>query len=313
MSNPKCTVCGHINRVGVLRCEECDTLLAPTQDARRAETKQRASADGTLPTEIPAPHFKGAGDVFSATLDIYRRHFPLVGLLVLATTLPLVLVQYGTASLLGGLAAETASGMSGAVPFIFVAGLFAGLLAIIARSVLEGSLIYGIIEVQRTGTARVGECLRWGVRKMLRVILANIFLTVVVGVGFLCFIVPGIILWLMYALVVPAVVVEGRSVGDAISRSVELTKGYRGLIFLTFFLWWLMVMVVSLIIGGSFALAGGENSFVVTLLQTLLNETLGTTTIVLGVYIFLGILKERRHEPGRDAFTPSPSGEYAAR
>jgi hypothetical protein len=47
---------------------------------------------------------------------------------------------------------------------------------------------------------------------------------------FLC-VVPGILFALMYAVIAQVVMLEGRSGGEALSRSGELTKGYRGRLF----------------------------------------------------------------------------------
>ncbi|WP_438801690.1 hypothetical protein, partial [Enterobacter hormaechei] len=54
-----------------------------------------------------------------------------------------------------------------------------------------------------------------------------------VGIGLLLLIVPGVILWLVWAVVTPAYVQEKVGILEAFGRSAELTKGARGGIFLT--------------------------------------------------------------------------------
>ena len=61
-----------------------------------------------------------------------------------------------------------------------------------------------------------------------------------VGIGFIFLTVPGILLMLRWSLAVPAKVMENRSVGDAMSRSAELTQGNRGRIFV---IWTLFIML----------------------------------------------------------------------
>ncbi|MGH3009322.1 MAG: hypothetical protein ACRDLM_07955 [Gaiellaceae bacterium] len=49
-----------------------------------------------------------------------------------------------------------------------------------------------------------------------------------IGIGFILLVVPGLILFARWSLVVPAVLLEGRTVGDALRRSNGLVKGQTG-------------------------------------------------------------------------------------
>jgi hypothetical protein len=55
----------------------------------------------------------------------------------------------------------------------------------------------------------------------------------------------GVIMWLRYSLAMPACVVEGLPAGKAIRRSIDLSEGSRGRIFVL----WLLVFVVRLMLG----------------------------------------------------------------
>jgi len=55
----------------------------------------------------------------------------------------------------------------------------------------------------------------------------------------------GVIMWLRYSLAVPACVVEDLPAGKAIKRSVELSSGSRGRIFVL----WLLVALVRMLLG----------------------------------------------------------------
>ena len=55
----------------------------------------------------------------------------------------------------------------------------------------------------------------------------SIIVQFIVVVGFFMLVVPGILFLLVYALVLQIVVVEGRSGGAALQRSLELTRGFR--------------------------------------------------------------------------------------
>jgi uncharacterized membrane protein len=100
----------------------------------------------------------------------------------------------------------------------------------------------------------------------------------------------------------PVAAAENRGVSESLKRSAQLTQGHKGLIFLTYFLWWLLTSAVSLFITYSFS-AGGGWSGAAVVLQTLVVEFLKSTTYVLTAYVFLGILKERGHAGGAQAAT----------
>lgn len=323
MSSPLCPVCGHVNQVGSQVCAMCDARLgasapgAPPPHAPREEPRP-----GALPTDIPSPHFQGVGDVISPTLGVYRKNFVLVGLLVLVTTLPLAVVQYGLLYVLSSGAAEmtdevveTGAGF-GMFAFTSIGALLSALLSAAGTALLSGALAYAVVELQRTGRAGFGDSLRWGLKMLPRLFVVNIFYSLTTLLGFLFFIVPGIILSLMFALVVPAAAIENRGVFESFQRSSELTRGYKGLIFLTYFLWGLLTIVVGMVITGSFAFGDTDSTLVASLfLQTLITQLLQSTTVVLTVYIFLGILNEGRHGFDNRVFTapPTSAGEASAR
>lgn len=319
MSNPVCAVCGHTNRAGAEVCEMCDARLgaageAPPPFERPFHAGGEEPREGALPTDIPLPQFKGAGDVIAPTLDVYKKNFPLVGLLVLVTALPLVALQLATFYLLNALVRHAAddivvrSGPEAALITIgAVSGLLSFLLMTAMNALLSGALVYAVVELQRTGAAKAGDCLRWGLKKLPKLFAVSLIYTVITIVGYVLFIVPGVILSLMFAVAVTAAAAENRGVIESFERSKALTDGYKGLIFLTYFLWGLAVAVVGIIMSLSFAAGGWQASAVPLALQTLIQEVLKSTTIVLTVFIFLGLLNEHRHGFDTRTFTPAPA------
>jgi len=72
-----------------------------------------------------------------------------------------------------------------------------------------------------------------------------------IGIGFMLLIIPGFILLLMWAVAVPALVIERDGVASAFRRSAELTKGARwkilGLFLLLAAIYWLLSTLVGLV------------------------------------------------------------------
>jgi hypothetical protein len=328
MNNPLCAICGHVNRPGAVTCGACDARLDtegwgvgddPPGDAREpfastGEPPWTASAPPgsggarSPADDIPAPPFKSVGDVISPMLAVYRKHFTLVGLLVLVTTVPQALLQYGFLRFAGaGGVVEPGAALVG---FAVTTGVLLWLLMLAGASLLSGALVYAIVDVQRAGGASAGDCLARGLKALPKVFLVSLLSTVVTIPAYLLLIVPGVILSLMLAVGVPAAIVEGRGPVDALKRSYELTKGYKGLIFITYFLWWILIAVLSWVVTWSFANNGNLDPLPAVLLQTTVQGMLTSTTYVLTVYIYLGLLRE--HRSGFQTRTFTQDAEAAA-
>ncbi|HEX8118989.1 MAG TPA: hypothetical protein VF521_17050 [Pyrinomonadaceae bacterium] len=325
MNNPVCAACGHVNRVGAEACEMCDARLysfasgddAPSQGRPFEPAGEPSSAwsepGPTAPggewspaDEIPSPPFKGAGDVISPMLAVYRKHFTLVGILVLVTMIPQALIQFGAAAfarsqavLVDGTAGSGGVGLApdaGLMVLVAVSGVLLWLLVMACGALLSASLVYAVVDLQRTGTSSAGACLRRGLKVLWKAYLVTLLYSLVTTAGFVLLVVPGIILSLMFAVCVPALVVEGLGPMQALNRSNELTKGYKGLIFITYFLWGVLVFVLNWFISWSFS--NTANSLLemlpVLLVQMAVLGMLNSTLHVLTVYIYLGLLRERR-------------------
>ena len=349
MTNYRCAVCGHVNRVGVAVCEMCDTRLGAGAGPRAEGETSGASygpagegfaheagpdipRDGSLPTDIPSPQFKGAGDVISPTLEVYRKHFLLVGLLVLVTTLPIVLLHYSvyTTVVSGSFDGESGGISAAAGGFSGVGGgLLYWALTLLGNALLSGALAYAVVQIQRRGSASTGESLVWGLRKLPKVVgvtlvgyliayglpaLAGVLVLAVLGpvglIVILLLLLPWLVLVLTFSLAVPAAAIENRGVFESLARSAELTKGHKGLLFLTYFLWWIVILLLTLLMTWSFAhggAGGSASSLLVQLfLQMLVTGMLNSSMLVLTVYIFLGVLNEHRQGFGTHAYTAGP-------
>jgi hypothetical protein len=118
---------------------------------------------------------------------------------------------------------------------------------------LQGALVEAVADV-RDGRAdlTVGQTLA-RVRPRLNVLSLAGFLAVLgIGVGLVLLVVPGLVLLTWWILIVPAIMLEGRSVLESFGRSRELVagRGWRvfGVIVLTFALTVAAWIVVALVL-----------------------------------------------------------------
>jgi uncharacterized membrane protein len=293
MNGPRCDYCRHYNHHGADFCEACEFPLAVAHAAGEPASWRPPVVD------IPAPPFKNMGDVLSPTLAVFRKHFTLVGIFVLLATVPEALVRY---SVVDFTRAGGALALAGTNVFGSQGGLLWQLVSMAGTSLLSGSLVYAVVDLQRAGRASAGECLSRGLSAWPKVFLLTLLYTLIIRAGYALLIVPGVILSLMFAVCVPAAVVEGLGPVAALKRSCELTKGYRGRIFITTFLWGLLILVLNWFLTRSFA-GGAQLDLLPTLLtQTAVLGMLNASAHVLTVYVYLGLLRERGSRSQADAF-----------
>jgi hypothetical protein len=116
------------------------------------------------------------------------------------------------------------------------------LVMFIASAVLQGTLIGATIRHLSGRPVDIGQSVSGALARIVPIILLSILVGLAITLGFLALIVPGVIVYLMFIVSVPAMMAEGRGVTDSMSRSVDLTKGFKGMIFL--------LAIILLMVGG---------------------------------------------------------------
>jgi hypothetical protein len=120
--------------------------------------------------------------------------------------------------------------------------IFAGwLVAMISGAVLQAALTRATVTYLSGEKPSFAQCLTVGLTMILPMIAIGILLAFGVFLAMIFLIVPGIILWLCWSVVVPVYVQEKVGVFEAFGRSLDLTRGARWRIFLT-----MLVIVIAL-------------------------------------------------------------------
>jgi hypothetical protein len=131
------------------------------------------------------------------------------------------------------------------------------IVVLIGSVILQGALIYASIADFNGQRASFGESARIGLRYFFPLLGLGILYGLAKMGGFLLLIVPGILIALGWSIAAPILIVEGKSITESISRSWQLTSGYKRWIFLL----WIIISVISAIIGailGAFTLIAGD-------------------------------------------------------
>ncbi len=163
-----------------------------------------------------------AGQILGEAWALYRAHW--------RHLLPIAFVVYLLLSLLVLLLAALLGWLG------VVAGVFVSLAGVFW---LQGTLAVAVADI-RDGRAdlSIRDTLERVQPRLNTLAVAGLLAAVGITLGLLLLIVPGLVLATLWALIVPAIVLEGRSVLEAFGRSRELVRGNGwnvfGLIVLTF-------------------------------------------------------------------------------
>jgi hypothetical protein len=134
-----------------------------------------------------------------------------------------------------------------------------GIVRVLFFPIAQGGAIKLASEQIEKGKAELGASIRFAVSKLLWIWALSIVVGVVVVLGFIALVIPGIVLAIMFALAFPVLLLENKGVFDSMGRSRELV-GHRWLkTFATFLVLAIIVSVASAIVGaisGPFGVAG---------------------------------------------------------
>lgn len=80
-------------------------------------------------------------------------------------------------------------------------------------------------------------------------VVVGVIAGIAVGIGFILLVIPGLILATIWAVIAPAVVVEGQGVGGAFSRSLELTRNNFWQVFVVLLVVYAILFAASFVLG----------------------------------------------------------------
>jgi hypothetical protein len=109
-------------------------------------------------------------------------------------------------------------------------------LGLVLGPMATASLTFGVFQRLRGRDISMGECIGKGLSFLLPVLGVAIVMALAISAGFLLLVVPGIILSCGLFVAPVVAVVEKASVGQALSRSWEITTGYKKTVFCIFIL-----------------------------------------------------------------------------
>lgn len=183
------------------------------------------------------------GSVLSEAWDLYKRFLWRFFLTALV-----VFVVLDLFSALADAAAED-SLLAG-----FFWGLVAAVVTVIGYVLVQGALVVLASDV-RDGRADRSLVDTYGAvwPRLPALISAGVIAGVLIAIGLLLLIVPGLYLLTIWSMIVPAIVLEGRSAGDSFGRSHDIVRGNGWNVFGLIVVVFLIVVVALTVIRLVFA------------------------------------------------------------
>lgn len=155
------------------------------------------------------------GEILDNAFGLYRRHFaPLVVIVLVVSAVPTILELYVQAS--GGFFVRP------------VLGMLTGLLNVVLSAIGTAAAVFIVSDSYLGRPVDPWDALSRAVPYIARIVVLSILTTLVVGLGFMFFLVPGVIFLSALVISTQALVLEeNRSPIEAMGRSWQLTKGFR--------------------------------------------------------------------------------------
>jgi len=130
-----------------------------------------------------------------------------------------------------------------------VAAILMGLAILLALySLVAGSTIHATVVHSQGRRARFGECIEVAFRRLVPIMIVTILSWLAIVAASFLLLVPGIILAVIWAVIVPVSVEEQVGIGQAFGRAAELSRGARWKVFGIALLVFLIALGISLII-----------------------------------------------------------------
>jgi hypothetical protein len=159
------------------------------------------------------------------------------------------LVVFVVLDLLSALASSAAGNGAAAGAFWGIIGTVIG---IIGYFWVQGALVELVRDV-RDGRAdrTIGETYRAVQPRLAALIVAGILAGIGILIGLILIVIPGLYLLTIWSMIVPVIVIEGRSAGESFARSREIVRGNGwsvfGLVIVTFLLVGIAGAIIRLI------------------------------------------------------------------
>ena len=277
MTNVKCNLCGTLNGVADEVCKVCGAELQPEFSYHEPFGSDDQGAPRP-PLNIIRP-FDGAGDVIGPTISLFIKNLWLITKIVFV-----VMAPFEVFKILSFRNMQT--------DWQLGVGIVA--LQLLSNVLIVPALFYSLMQVMEMGSApSVNEAYRWGLSKIAKLSLSALMSWILVALGTLLCIIPGVILSCAFHVVYPVAIFEKHSPVEVLKRSYELTDGHRLSIFLAGFVIAILVVLCTLPVSAVVAslTINGTDFLPLTIGAAIYTDIVAEAQTVFSLVVYLSILR----------------------
>ena len=149
--------------------------------------------------------------------------------------------------------------LSGFFSAVFTIAFISGIVGWVIGSIVQGIAVKFTSDTVETAQAALLSSFNATVPRLLSLLAVSIITGILIVAGFIAFVIPGIILAIMFSLVVPAIMIEKVGALESLSRSRRLVSGRWLKTFVLLFLFQIVIGLVSSVLSffmGALGLVG---------------------------------------------------------
>ncbi len=211
---------------------------------------------------------RSVGEILRTTLSVYRRYPLLFATLAVGVIAPYELVRLavtGDGPLGSGGSANTGTLL-----------LFELVYYVLVGPLISALHVHAVVEIGARRRPALGSVTMQGLRVLPVVAAAQIIAGILIALGFVAFIIPGVILALRWAVVAQTAAIDHEGWMPALRRSRELTKGKYEHVF------WLLLAVGVL----TFAVAAAAGGATVAVGAATVHKSGGLASVLIGIAVY---------------------------
>jgi hypothetical protein len=235
---------------------------------------------------LPRP--MGVGEILSAALRLYQRHWRTLLAIAAVVVVPITLLQYLLGSRVRAQSQVTGSGVVVSTPSwaVGISGLVAVLAGVLMYLVLTGAITRAVAAEVAGEDPGLEQSYRFGFHRMGSVLVVSVLVGLATLAGLTLLVIPGIYIGVRLCVSVEALVVEGRRGTQAMSRSWELVGGHWWHAFGTLLVAGLVTGLVNTLITSPFGATSWVAQAVVAAIATTITLPYGA---LVGVLLYLDL------------------------
>ena len=189
----------------------------------------------------------GAWDIVRTSINAWFENFAQVFVVAVVFSVPIFLVN---AAVSAGLPRSTQDLDTLDLGNVLLRTFVGGVVSVLLSALMTAALVHAFIKIFRGEAVVPGESIRTVFEYLGPLVVFGILTALMTVAGFILLIIPGILAIILFAPGVPALLNERRSGTDAVSRCFNLISGNWGIAISVVLLGFIILIVVSAILGG---------------------------------------------------------------